>query len=136
MKIAVVGSRTFTDYDLLRRTLDRVRLMFHDRDITIVSGGAPGADSLAERYSQAVLNKHPIVYKAEWSTYGKVAGFRRNREIVDESDFVVAFWDGVSRGTNHTMNLTTKVGKPILVVPFDSKPPENQEQMAASLLCI
>lgn len=120
MNIGVVGTRTFEDYDLLQRTLDRVRLMFHDKELTIVSGGARGADSLAEAYSNSVLKKDAIVFSPDFATYGSPAAFkRRNQQIVDASDFVVAFWDGRSRGTNDSMNKATRAGKPILVVPFD-----------------
>lgn len=120
MNIGVVGSRTFEDYDLLKRTLDRVRLMFHERDIHIVSGGAQGADTLAEQYSNQVLGKQAKVFPADWKTYGRAAGFRRNQFIVDDSDMIIAFWDGCSRGTQNTMNRATKAGKPVLVVPFIS----------------
>ena len=78
MKIAVVGSRSFSDYDLL------CKVMSEYEPTLIVSGGAQGADSLAERYAR----EHGIelrVFKAQWGVYGKEAGFRRNRYIVMNS---------------------------------------------------
>jgi predicted Rossmann fold nucleotide-binding protein DprA/Smf involved in DNA uptake len=117
MNIGIVGSRTFNDFDLLLRTINRICKMFAEHEITIVSGGAQGADYLAEEYAKENDLK-TIIFKAEWEIYGKAAGFARNRHIVDSSDFLVAFWDGKSRGTNNTMNKAIKTGKPILVVPF------------------
>lgn len=119
MKIGVVGTRSFTDYDLMTRTINRVRKMFDERDITIVSGGAPGADSLAEVYSKEIMGKEPIVFPPDKERYGVPAAFkRRNQQIIDESQFIVAFWNGASRGTHDSMNKATRAGKPILVVPF------------------
>ena len=43
--VAVIGSRSFADYDLLQNTL------MHYKICKIISGGAKGADSLAERYA-------------------------------------------------------------------------------------
>lgn len=109
--IGVVGSRTYEDYDLLKRVL---------RDFIpclIVSGGAKGADSLAEKFASE--SGIPItVYEAEWDTYGKSAGFRRNQLIVDDSDFIVAFWDGESKGTADTLNKAKKSKVPTLIIYF------------------
>lgn len=110
--VAVVGSRTFTDYELLRNTLDEHKLV---KIRTIVSGGAAGADRLAERYA-AERGIELIVLRPDWSTHGKSAGIMRNTDIVDRSDFVFAFWDGQSRGTADTINKAKSRGKPVVVV--------------------
>ena len=82
---------------------------------SIVSGGARGADSLAEKY--AAEKGIPItVVPAEWDKYGKSAGYRRNVQIVAESDEVVAFWDGESKGTQHTIDIAGKAGKKVSVI--------------------
>jgi hypothetical protein len=81
-------------------------------DVTIVSGGARGVDSVAEQ--QAKKRGLPVeIYRAEWERFGKSAGFRRNRDIVTNADMVVAFWDGRSRGTENTINLAKREGIPI-----------------------
>ena len=61
MKVAVIGSRTFNDYNRLKRILDIYPIT------TIVSGGASGADSLGDKYSREVLGKKPEIYEALWS---------------------------------------------------------------------
>jgi predicted Rossmann fold nucleotide-binding protein DprA/Smf involved in DNA uptake len=111
VKVGVVGSRNFDDYERMSQVLS-------DYDITtIVSGGAKGADSLAERYAKEKGIKL-IVFKAEWDKYGRQAGFIRNRDIVSGSDMIIAFWDGQSRGTQHTISVATKRGKEAVVVDF------------------
>lgn len=59
----VVGSRTFDDYELMKKKLDHILKNYHR--IVIVSGGARGADSLAERYAKE--KGYPLkVFPAEW----------------------------------------------------------------------
>jgi len=91
MKIAVVGSRTFTNQEFAFSTLDKY--IGRDRGHSVVSGGARGVDTLAEKWAK---NRGiPVqVIPAEWERYGRSAGFRRNGEIVNRCDGMVAFWDG------------------------------------------
>jgi len=112
-KIAIVGSRTFDDYNFLKAILYK-----HTKGIpnsySIVSGGAKGADSLAKQYAEEF--KIPIKeFLPDWATHGKSAGPIRNEQIVEECDIVIAFWDGISRGTKNTVWLATKAQKPVYV---------------------
>ncbi len=108
MKYAVIGSRNFNNYDLFEKELDKHQIR------EIISGGARGADRLAERYAQE--RSLPIqIFNADWEKYGKSAGFIRNKKIVDNCDAVIAFWDGDSRGTKSSMNFAEKAGKQITV---------------------
>lgn len=115
MELAVVGSRTFNNYELLKEKLDKIH---EKRKITaIVSGGAKGADTLAEKWADEY--KIPkIIFVPDWNKYGKKAGFLRNEKIIQNSEAVVAFWDGESKGTLHSINLSKKYGKPCLVINF------------------
>ncbi len=117
MKVAVVGSRSFTDYDLMKRELDKLPR----EGLVLVSGGAKGADSLAEKYAQENKLK-TIVHKPDWATYGKAAGMIRNATIVAEADLVVAFWDGQSKGTLNTIKTSQKVAKPIAIIIYTPPP--------------
>ena len=108
INLAVVGSRDFTDYDYMKSIL-----RWYDIKC-IISGGARGADKLAERY--AIDNG--IKYKefpADWDKYGKRAGPLRNQEIVNNSDEIVAFWDKSSPGTRNTINIAKQNGKPTYI---------------------
>ncbi|MFW6046326.1 MAG: DUF2493 domain-containing protein [Candidatus Woesearchaeota archaeon] len=106
MKLGIVGSRNFNNFKLLENTIlgNFSNLEYID---VIVSGGAKGADTLAEKFAEK-YNIKTEIYKPDWKTHGKKAGFIRNREIVDNSDFVIAFWNGESKGTLSTINLVRK----------------------------
>lgn len=117
MKLAVVGSRSFSDYDLLCKCLSEYTIS------EIVSGGARGADSLAERYGNE--NRIPLrVFLPDWETHGKIAGFIRNRDIVNRADEVIAFWDGKSSGTANTIKLCKDVRKKCRIVMTDTESSE------------
>ena len=115
MNVGVVGSRSFNDYPLLEKTLNNI--IENKEDVTIVSGGASGADSWAEVYS-IKHNCQLKVFEAEWDKYGKKAGMIRNKTIVEESDLIVAFWDGQSKGTANTIQEAKKQNVDVKIVRF------------------
>jgi hypothetical protein len=118
MRLAIIGSRTFTDYELLKQEVSKLG------DIEeIISGGARGADSLGIRYAKE-NNITSIEYLPDWEEYGKSAGFRRNIDIVNVADFVLAFWDGKSKGTKHALDFAEKSGKDSLIILFKTKESE------------
>ena len=117
MRLAIVGSRGFDNYETLCAVVDELRKV-HDIS-TIVSGGAKGADSLAEQYAKD-HNLEMIVYPADWNTHGRKAGYIRNVEIWDGSDMGVAFWDGQSKGTAHSFEISKKQNKLLYVFNYTS----------------
>jgi predicted Rossmann fold nucleotide-binding protein DprA/Smf involved in DNA uptake len=102
-RVIVAGSREFTNYELLKETLDSLHLQ-HTPDIEIVSGGARGADKMGERYAKE-RGIRVEVFPAQWDTYGKSAGYKRNQQMADHADTLIAFWDGVSKGTKHMIDI-------------------------------
>lgn len=98
--LGVIGSRAFNDYNLCKKALDKVikKLSNKHEKIVFVSGGALGADTLAKKYAKDNSIKI-IEFIPDWDKYGKAAGFIRNKDIVNKSDLLIAFWDGKSRGT-------------------------------------
>jgi hypothetical protein len=115
MKLAVVGSRTFNDYELLKKNLDEIH---KETPITlIISGGAKGADSLSEKWADE--NGIPKqIFKPDWDKFGKRAGFLRNIDIILNSEQVLAMWDEKSKGTQHSINLADHHKIPYKVVSF------------------
>lgn len=98
-RVAIVGSRNWKDANVIREYIQAIK----DKENTeIVSGGARGVDTIAEVYAKefGIVTK---IFPAEWDTYGKAAGFKRNTDIVAYCTSVVAFWDGKSRGTLDTL---------------------------------
>jgi hypothetical protein len=109
--LAVVGSRTFTDYDKMKSILDILK------PSSIISGGAVGADTLAERYAKE-NGVNILVYTANWELHGKSAGAIRNRIIVENCDQLIAFWDKKSRGTKMAIEMAKEKGKLLVVIEF------------------
>lgn len=100
MIVAIVGSRDFSDEEYMEKMVNEA--VGIDAIECIVSGGANGADSLAEGLAQ----KHQImtkIFKPNWLRYGRSAGMIRNKDIVDAADVVIAFWNGESPGTKMTI---------------------------------
>ena len=112
IKLAVVGSRTASPDKVAKWLMSSIPINRYD---AVVSGGAKGADTGGSLYARRT-GKELVVFKAEWDKYGKSAGYKRNHLIVDEADACIAFWDGTSKGTRHTINLFLDQGKPIQVV--------------------
>lgn len=110
MRIAIVGSR---DYRNLRAVIEYVHQL--PPDTVVISGGARGVDTTAVEAAKACGLKVEE-YPALWNRYGKSAGFKRNYNIVDNADKVIAFWNGISRGTQHTISIARLAGKPVEVI--------------------
>ena len=116
MKIGIVGSRGFEDYESLCRELVFFN-KFYGPIMQIVSGGAAGADSLGAKFALE-HNIELVFYKPDWKKYGKAAGMIRNTYIVKNSDFVFAFWDGKSKGTKDSIEKSKKLNIPIKVIRY------------------
>ena len=110
MKLAIIGSRTFTDYDFFALQMQKYK------PTTIISGGAKGVDALAKQY--AVENSIPIIEILPQfdKFHSKYAPLARNKEIVMQCDCIIAFWDGKSKGTKFVIEYAKKIGKPIEII--------------------
>ena len=112
MKIGVVGSRGFTNYTNLESELKKIKGITE-----IVSGGAKGADTLAREFAEN--NKIKLTeFKPDYEQYGRGAPIRRNKEIVEYSDQIIAFWDCKSRGTKNTIDIAEKQNKSVTIISF------------------
>lgn len=106
MKVAVIGSRGLTA---------NVGEYIPDECHEIVSGGAKGIDKCAEIF--AVERRLKLtVFLPDYQRYGRGAPIVRNKQIVDYADFVLAFWDGISRGTKSVIDYCKKSGKECRVI--------------------
>jgi len=118
LRLAIIGSRDFDNYPLLKKIIDKFIQRHSDKDIVLVSGGARGADSLARRYAQE--NSLRIdEYFADWDKFGKSAGYKRNHTIWENSDMGIAFWDGESKGTQHSFSLSASMGKRLYIFNYN-----------------
>lgn len=116
MKVIIAGCRDFEDYEFLKInvTLDFVNLFMQDNEITIVSGAAPGADKLGERFAKE--HNLPLMrFPADWDKHGKAAGPIRNKTTAEYADRLIAFWDLESKGTENMIKTMTALGKPVSI---------------------
>ena len=114
LPIAVIGGRDFNKPILMR---DKLMNLYNFSAITIITGDARGADSHAVKLAKIF----DIPFKrlvANWDKYGKDAGFIRNVEIEERAIECVAFWDGRSSGTKHTIELFQEADKKVTIVGY------------------
>ena len=106
MKIAVVGSRGLKVNDLGR---------YLPAGVTeIVSGGARGIDTCAREYAEK--NRIKLTeFLPQYEKYGRSAPLKRNLQIIDYADLVLAFWDGKSKGTKYVIEQCKKQNKEIKI---------------------
>lgn len=101
MKVAVIGSRGLTVQNLGN---------YLPKETTeIVSGGAKGIDTCAREYAHA-HNIKLTEFLPEYEKYGRNAPLKRNDTIIKNSDMVLAFWDGNSRGTKYVIDKCKEIG--------------------------
>lgn len=117
-RVIIAGSRDFNDYNLLE---EKCNFLLSEKvkthDIVIVSGTARGADKLGERYAEEYgyeIDAHP----ADWDKYGKSAGYKRNTQMGEVADAVICFWDGVSKGTKHMIDIAKEKNLMLRVIRY------------------
>ena len=111
MRVVITGSRSWTNFRAIHSRLAEL-----PRESEVLHGAARGADRLAGEAATSLglwVEEHP----ADWERYGKRAGYIRNAEMLDRGpDLVLAFWDGESKGTLHTMKEAQRRGIPVEVI--------------------
>lgn len=112
--ILVCGDRHWRDGSVIQFRLEQL-----DRDVTILHGGARGADRIASNIAKA-LGLHVQEVPAAWAAKGRAAGPIRNRKMLDlEPDLVIAFHadlDGGSKGTKDCVREARRRGIPVEVI--------------------
>lgn len=135
--VGIVGSRNYPVLEKVDRYVDQL-----PEGVAVVSGGARGVDRRAEKHAQEcglhvwsyrVIEDperglfycsiylddvlHNAVYKGRIHGSFASAAYARNGYIVDASDRIMAFWDGVSNGTRSTIDYAREHGVPYILVP-------------------
>ena len=116
LKVIIAGGRDFNNFDLLYNRCKHI-LRNIEVPIEIVSGTANGADKLGERFAD-IMGYGIKRFPAQWNTYGKSAGYRRNVQMGDYGDMLIAFWDYKSRGTKHMIDIARERGKMVYVIKY------------------
>lgn len=107
MKVMIAGSRGIRDFDLTNYIPSETSL--------IISGGAVGIDTVAEKYAdEHKLSK--FIIRPEYKKYGRSAPLKRNETMVDMADLIIVIWDGISRGTKYTIRYAQKKKKQLIII--------------------
>jgi hypothetical protein len=126
VKVVITGSREFLDpLEATRVIMWRIAALAPD-DL-LIHGAARGADRFAGQAAKAKgIQVLPV--PAQWDVHTDGcgcknrawcldAGKRRNLEMLDmQPDLVIAFWNGSSGGTRHTIENAEARGIPVEVV--------------------
>lgn len=119
-RVILCGSRHWSDPAPIARLIHAL-----PRDTVVITGGAPGADTLAHHLAhQRGLSTE--VYPAAWATEGRRAGPLRNQRMLDTGvDAVYAFrCPGASPGTDHMVRIARAAHVPVRVMSADSCDPK------------
>lgn len=114
-RILVCGGRHYRDRFNLYKQLNEISAERGWSKVTVITGMATGADSLA--WDWAFLNFHYIMeFPANWAKYGNSAGYKRNVQMLKEGkpDLVVAFEGG--KGTQNMIDIAKNAGVDIIQV--------------------
>ena len=114
-RVITAGGRKFDNYELLKTNCDYY--LQNKNNIEIVSGGAVGADGLGEQYARE--RGYQIKrFIPDWSHYKKRAGFIRNEDMAQYADALIAFWDGISKGSKHMIDVADLYKLPFRVIRY------------------
>jgi precorrin-6x reductase len=121
MRVAFVGNRDWTDKERISYVMEEYILIASEIDetLTVVSGGAQGADKLSEEVAKE-LGLDTLIFNAQWKLYGKAAGHIRNKKMLvdSEPDLVIAFMkkNNESKGTKNCISTAEKLNIPVIIV--------------------
>jgi hypothetical protein len=103
MRTIIAGSREGVTYEDVIQAVELCGWL----PSTVICGGARGADALGEAWAES--KNVPIEYfPADWNRYGRSAGPIRNSLMAQQSEALIAVWDGFSRGTKNMIELAAK----------------------------
>jgi hypothetical protein len=121
MKLAIVGSRNYSNYQQFCQLIDEALakwLLGVTNVEEVVSGGAQGADLMAERWARE--RKIPVkIFRPDWNKWGKAAGPMRNQLIIEYATHVVAFPSKDGRGTQDSISRAKKLKRELYEFAID-----------------
>ena len=132
IKIGIVGSRGYTDKKKIKDLIFEIKEKYGD-EVEIVSGGQrDGADGLAKKYALE-FNMNYVEFPPShysWNMHCKLPAtkynkpyyvsnyFKRNKQIAEYSDYVVAFVPKgvISNGTMNTIEHSQNLNKKVIIL--------------------
>lgn len=120
MKLIIAGGRDFNDYPKAESWFLKFGVDHNGCNMQvfeIVSGGAKGADAIGEKLATE-FNLPCTKFPARWDEHGKSARYKRNIEMANYADALLAFWDGKSKGTKHMIDTAKSKGLIVSVIKY------------------
>lgn len=122
MKVGIVGSRNLTNQDKIIPLIARFLRDHTHGPVTVICGRSGGVSNIAKDYANHigldVVVFDPIYKLDRQAQYNPKHYLIRNKQIVENSDKVLAIWDGESQGTEHAIMHARSLGVPIMIVTF------------------
>ena len=121
MKLVISGGRNIdVGSQKILRIINCISTEF-DLEITelVVGCCLTGVDQTVRDYVLPTWEGASKIFTADWDKHGRAAGPIRNREMAEYADFLLAFWDGRSRGTKSMINEMYKLAKPVKIVKIE-----------------
>jgi len=110
MKVVIAGDRNCDDRAIVKEAIEESGFEITE----VISGGARGVDTVGEEW--ATDNGIPFArFPADWERYGRAAGPKRNKQMAEYGDALVAVLALGSRGTKNMIGQMQKLKKPIHV---------------------
>ena len=129
MKVIIAGSRSITNPKYIQEAISAAYAQMNIEITEVVSGTALGVDRIGEEWAK----RHYIPIKpfpAKWNIKvgdkvikDKTAGFKRNFQMAQYGDALIAVWDGSSNGTANMINTMKDLGKPVFVYKVKNENP-------------
>ena len=120
MRVIIAGDRHFKKYRTLRDKCDKILANTSDVEV-ICLASSQRIDKLVTRYSEDNdLTRYD--FPADWKTLGKAAFNIRNKEMVQFSDGLIAFWDGMDTDTGSLIDMAQLYGLRVRIVYYKGKP--------------
>lgn len=134
MKVLVAGGRDFTNAEAIIHFINDLMAegkLPEDTPLELVCGMAQGADITAYhvfKNNGLTIHEFPADWKDmsepcirkvnKYGAYNALAGMKRNTEMSEVAEVLIAFWDGVSKGTKDMINKMQALGKPVYICRY------------------
>jgi YspA, cpYpsA-related SLOG family len=116
VRILVTGDRNWTGAGVMSTVLlDKLK-----PGDTLIHGCARGADTMAAKIAEGMVDIFVVGYPALWALYHRGAGPKRNQQMLDSGvDLVLAFHNDLSKskGTADMVRRARAAGVPVEVFP-------------------
>ena len=123
-KVIIAGSRDYSNVDRIKEDMNRLWLKIGPYEV--VSGMARGVDRTSHDIAVAAgIKVYP--FPADWDRHGRSAGYKRNEQMAKNARYLLAFWDGRSRGTKHMIDIATEAGLMVIIIRTDDPGPTHKE---------